>query len=232
MGNLDKAYVINKFYEARSSFLISLNVVIITSVTVFTTVIFPYLTYVSNIMDVRKNQKICLNRQEKAGNFDLLELEAQWLKEHEPSIDRESFLTDESSIKSPLGEWSINKAQLVLIYPISVSIIVVYIFLTLNSLYKLRKEIDNNLNNLEKTIIRLPTWRITLSFIILYFCILTTGLGLTLRRYNINESSFRLGRIVTQETYFQVGRQFDLLLNISSILLCISAPVFYFKKLP
>lgn len=134
--------VLERFHECRKSFVASLNSITLLSSIILITTIIPYTSYVYNLLAVRSEKTdgqerlIPLNFREQNANFDLSTLQLEWLKKHDPSSveNGNSILSRNTQLKSPVGAFSFGSAELVLVYPAMLSLLMIYLFLHMYNL--------------------------------------------------------------------------------------------------
>lgn len=224
MSEESKNPKIDRFNECRKTFVASLNSVCVLSSLVFLTTFLPYTTYVGNLLDQRFNKdniKIKLSVQEKDANFNLIDLQKQWLKEHEPSVNSSNILDKETNITNPLGNFSFSKPELVLVYPGVISVLIIYLYFHMFNLYELK----NKLHKEDGDITKIPTNRIRLSWFLIYMCLFASTYILVTP---FHKFPFRLGKVIVQESAFQLNRNIDWYIIGFSLTVSVLSPAFFF----
>ena len=256
MNENDKKNLLARFNDCRQNFILSLNSITVLSLIILVTAFIPYTTYVGNLVDVRerevkeltklenegkltgeeredKEALITFTDKEKGGKFDLIRLQQQWLKKHQPTVVAKGTDIDgKSDFKTPLGPFNISNAGLALIYPAVLSGLIVYLFFSLYNLYDLRRELKDNYQN--KKILELPTARMALCGSLLYLSFIVSGLTLLSTTVKFEDApSVRRGQVVVQALNFQIDRDLDRTIVLISALAVVLAPltysVFYWK---
>ncbi len=191
-----------------------------------------------------------LTNKEIKGNFDLIRLEQEWLKKHDPSVAADGgTLGEKSQFRTPLGSFNISNAELVIVYPAVFSALIVYLFFNMYNLYDLSRELKDNYQN--KKILQIPTARILLCGILLYSSFLWSFWALlgtkefpktkdalktislvdtkesSEKKNSPDEISVRLGQIVIKEAHFQINPNLDQWIVFVSTLAVVLAPLIY-----
>jgi len=231
MSEESKNPKIDRFNECRKTFVASLNSVCVLSSLAFLTTFLPYTTYVGNLL-AQKCKDMELTEQEQGANFNLIDLEKQWLEKHEPSVDPSKILYEETNITNSLGNFSFSKPELVLIYPGVISVLIIYLYFHMFNLYELK----NKLHEEDSDVTQIPTNRIRLSWFLIYMCLFASTYILVIPAHKfpfrqkevIVQKTFRLGEIVVQESAFQLDRNIDLYIIIFSLIVSLASPAFFF----
>jgi|GEM_PF-6049991 len=172
----------------------------------------------------RKPKGITFNEKEINANFDLIKLQEQWLNDHEPSSDNKEILDKKNKILSPVGEVTFGNAELSLLFPVIISLLITYSLLCIYEIYQLKLHLKKE--NLDISLIQLPWLQINLSLILLYTCLIISIASLCFPPKNI---PFRLGKIITQENSYQIAKNLDLWIVGFSIIVAVGSPLIFLK---
>lgn len=183
----------------------------------------PDLNNLSNEQQENHSKHYRQCEQEITANFDLVDLQDKWLKAHNPSV-KSSELSAESKIPTLIGDFSFKSGELTLVYPAIICLLMIYLFFHLHHLSDLRKELQQKgFVGEGQKILYIPIYRIILSWVLLCFLLIFSIISLNLSTCRLEkdisecEIPHRLGKIITQETSFQIDPDFDLWISRASL---------------